>query len=111
MKKALRRAGSILLTVGGFLAAATAFAGDARIDPQKLAITERAVEYCGPIDPAISNKLREKVAEMVKGVTPDALARIRGSVDYKQTQSSMDQFISKIDPRNAKVFCANTASK
>lgn len=111
MKTTMSSAAILAVALGGIAGSAAAFAGEAPIDAQKFAITERALEFCGPVDPDISNKLREKVAQMVRGATPDAVARVRSSDDYKKAHSTMDEFITKIDPRNAKVFCANTASK
>lgn len=97
----------LVLSFWGIAGPAAAFAAEPQIDAQRLAITERALEFCGPVDPDNSKKLREKIAQWLKGASPDALARTRGSDDYKKGYASMDKFMADIDPRNAKVVCAN----
>jgi hypothetical protein len=80
------------------------------INAQRLAVTERALEFCGPVDADSAKKLKDQVAELTRGASADALAQARDSEAYKQAYSSMESFIGEIDPRNAKVVCANTAS-
>jgi hypothetical protein len=91
-------------------AAAQSTAGaQTKINAQQLAVVDRALEFCGPIDPDSAKKLKEQVAALVKGASPDDVVLARGSETYKSAYSTMDGFIGQIDPRNAKVACANTA--
>ncbi|HEY4971520.1 MAG TPA: hypothetical protein VII35_16600 [Steroidobacteraceae bacterium] len=90
-------------------AAQTKAAGETKINTQQLAVTERALEFCSSVDPDSAKKLKEKVAELTKGASADAVAQARSSDGYKAAYSTMDSFIGEIDPRNAKVACTNTA--
>ncbi len=80
-----------------------------QINAQQLAVVERALEFCSPIDADSAKKLKEHVAALTKGASADALTQARSSEVYKAAYSAMDGFIGQIDPRNAKVACANTA--
>jgi len=109
IKRTMRSAAILAFALSGIAGPAAALAGEPQINAQQLAIAERALEFCGPVDPDNTKKLREKVAELVKGASPDAVARARGSDEYKKAYVSMDGFITQVDARNAKVVCANTA--
>jgi hypothetical protein len=82
-----------------------------QVNAQELGVVDRALEFCGPVDADSAKKLKDKVAELTKGASADAVAQARGSDVYKQAYSSMGSFIDQIDPRNAKVACTNTADK
>jgi hypothetical protein len=86
-------------------------AGVGVINAQQLAVVDRALVFCGPVDPESAKKLKDKVGELTKGASADAVAQARGSDVYKQAYSNMGSFIDQIDPRNAKVACTNTADK
>jgi hypothetical protein len=96
---------------GAFAASAgeTKGADETTINVQQLAVVDRAIEFCGPIDPGSSQKLKDRVAALVKGASADAVVQARASDEYKKAYSTMDSFIAAIDSRNAKVACANTA--
>ena len=83
--------------------------GDAKINVTQLAVADRALEFCRPIDPDSSKKIELQIADMTKGASPDTVSQARSSEVYKSAYSSMDGFIAQIDPRNAKTACANTA--
>lgn len=87
-----------------------AAAAEPPINVQRLAVTERALEFCGPVDADSAKKLKDRVAELTKGASADTLAEVRSSETYKQAYATMESFIGEIDPRNAKVACANTAA-
>jgi hypothetical protein len=89
--------------------AGPAKAASPAIKVQQLALADRALEFCGPIDADSSKVLKEQIAALVKGASADVVAQARGSESYKAAYSSMDGFIGQIDPRNAKVVCANSA--
>jgi hypothetical protein len=86
-------------------------AGETTVDAQQLGILDRAVKYCGPVDPATKQKLEAKVARLLEGTSAAAVAQARSSADYKQSYASMDSFIGQVDARNAKVLCADTADR
>jgi hypothetical protein len=80
-----------------------------QINAQQLAVVDRAVEFCTPVDAESAKKLKDKVAALTKGASADAVAQARSSDGYKEAYSTMGNFIGEIDPRNAKVACENTA--
>src|ERR1700726_5009170 len=83
-------------------------AAEPAVNAQQLALAERAIKYCGSVDPKLSKPLADKVAEMIKGVSAGAVAKIRGSDDYKKAYALMDSFVAQVDERNAKVLCADS---
>jgi hypothetical protein len=84
-------------------------ANAAQINAQQLGVMDRAVEFCGPIDADSAKKLKDRIAQLTKGASADAVAQARSSDGYKEAYSTMGNFIGEIDPRNAKVACENTA--
>jgi hypothetical protein len=93
----------------GVLAGTAAQAAEPQINAQELALVDRALEFCGPVDADSVKKLKERLAEITKTASADVVAQARASDTYKQSYATMDSFIGQIDPRNAKVACTNTA--
>jgi hypothetical protein len=89
--------------------AAAAHANAPQINAQQLGVMDRAVEFCTPVDADSAKKLKDKIAQLTKGASADAVAQARSSDGYKEAYSTMGNFIGEIDPRNAKVACENTA--
>jgi len=93
--------------LGGMLVLqAPAHADPQKINARALGILESVRHYCAPIDPASVAKLDEKIKALENGVSEKTLAGVRASPDYLKAHSSMDEFVSKVDDRNAKKMCA-----
>lgn len=96
-----------LLTLGAMAASTLARAEGEGPDPKALAISESLVTYCTKVDSESAAKYRDRIKALVKGVSNDSLAKVRGSDAYRNARASMDDFVSKIDDHNAKRMCSN----
>lgn len=103
------RLGLLSFAVAFTVSAVPALADEPKINAQQLAVVDRALEFCGPVDEDSAKKLKDKVAELTKGASADTVAQARSSEAYTQAYSSIGGFFGEIDPRNAKVACTNTA--
>ncbi len=86
-------------------------AGEPSSDARMLALAEGALNYCGPIDPAAAQRLRQSIGQFVQGAGERRLAEVRSSDEYPRTYQSLVDFTAKIDPRNAARFCAEQPSR
>lgn len=75
---------------------------------QVLGVTESVINYCGPIDPAAADRLRQMIKQLVQGASEQQLAEVRKSDEYRKAYDSVVDFVAKIDQRNAKNFCSET---
>jgi len=75
---------------------------------QALGVAESVINYCGPIDPAATARLRQMIKQLVQGASEEQLAEVRKSDEYRKAYDSVVDFAGKIDPRNAKRFCSET---
>lgn len=95
----------------GFFLAPMVHADEAALNAQQLGLMDRALKFCGLVDPVLSKKLEAKVAELLKGASADTVAKARNSADYKNAYAMMDGFIAQVDEHNAKKLCAESADK
>ncbi len=87
---------------------ALAFADGPPPSAQALGVAESVINYCGPIDPAATDRLRQMIKQLVQGASEQQLAEVRKSDEYRKAYDSMVDFVGKIDQHNAKRFCAET---
>ncbi|MEP6883302.1 MAG: hypothetical protein ABJC66_01005 [Gammaproteobacteria bacterium] len=85
-------------------------AGEPALNAQQLAITERVLKFCGPVNPDAAKKLQEKISEMVKGRSEADLATARDSEEYKKGYAMIDGIVAQDDEQNAKALCKNSAA-
>jgi hypothetical protein len=83
-----------------------AFADAPAPNAQALGVAESVVSYCGSIDPAAADQVRQMIKQLVQGASEEQLAEVRNSDDYRKAYDSVGDFTAKIDPHNAKTFCA-----
>jgi hypothetical protein len=76
-----------------------------------LGVAESVLNYCEPLDPAASAKMRSFIEQLVQGVSPKDLDAVRESDEYKKAFDSMNEFVGKVDPRNAKRVCSESAAE
>jgi hypothetical protein len=74
-----------------------------------LGVAESVINYCGPIEPAATDRLRQKVKQLVQGASEQQLAEVRKSDEYRKAYDSVVDFVGKIDQHNAKQFCSQSA--
>jgi len=67
---------------------------------------ESVINYCGPIDPAATDRLRQMIKQVVQGASEQQLAEVRKSDEYRKAYDSVVDFVGKIDQHNAKRFCS-----
>jgi len=73
---------------------------------QALGVAESVINYCGPIDAAAADRLRQMIKQLVQGASEPQLAEVRKSDEYRKAYDSVVDFVGKIDQRNAKRFCS-----
>ena len=73
---------------------------------QKLGIHEGLLKFCGPIDPAAAEKLREEIRQLVQGTSEQQLAALRGTDEYRKARGSVAAFVGKLEEHNARRMCA-----
>jgi hypothetical protein len=76
-----------------------------------LGVAESALKYCAPLDPVAADGLRQRIKELVQGASDQQLAEVRSSDEYRKAYDSVVDFVAKIDPHNAKRFCAETSTR
>jgi hypothetical protein len=94
----------------GLLAASGVHAGEPALNAQELAVTERVLKLCGPVDPVAAKKLQDRVSELVKGRSEVDLAKARDSEEYKKGYTLIDGFVAQVDEHNAKALCTDSAA-
>lgn len=75
---------------------------------QALGIAEGVINYCGSVEPASADKVRQVISQLVQGASEQQLAEVRKSDEYRKAYDSVGDFTAKIDPRNAKRFCSES---
>jgi hypothetical protein len=76
-----------------------------------LGVAESALNYCGPLEPVAAERLRHRIRQLVQAASEQQLAEVRNSNEYRKAYDSVVDFVAKIDPHNAKRFCAETATE
>ncbi len=92
----------------GLALAPLAFADAPAPNPQALGVAESIVSFCGPIDPAATDKLRQLIKQLVHGASEQQLAEVRRTEEYRRAYDSVVEFTGKVDQHNVKQFCAET---
>ena len=75
-------------------------------DARPLATVEAILDYCARLDASAADKYRQQAGLVSQGVDEETLARIRESDEYRQAHGEIDEFLAKVDARNAKKVCA-----
>lgn len=84
--------------------------GAAAPNAQALAVADGAVSYCAPLDSAAAAKIRQLIKQLAQGASEKQLTELRSSDEYQNAYESVAEFTGKIDPHNAKQFCAEAAA-
>jgi hypothetical protein len=83
---------------------------DASVNARQLAITERTLKFCGPLDPEAAKKLQAKLDQQKRGISDSALAEARKSEEYQKAYLLIGNFIAQVDEHNAKTLCADAST-
>lgn len=73
-----------------------------------LGVAESVLNYCEPVDPAASARMRTLIGQLVQGVTEQQLSEVRESDEYRKAYDSVSDFVGKVDPHNAKRICSES---
>ena len=110
MNKFCNGLGCITASLSFALLVPVVHAGESALNAQQLAITERVLKFCAPVDAGAAKRLQDKVAELVKGRSEAELDKARDSEEYKKGSTLIDGFIAQVDERNAKTLCSDSAA-
>ena len=75
-------------------------------DPHALGMTEAVFDYCAKADPKGAAKVGARLKRLVQGASRETLAEVRKSDAYRKARSSVDDFVAKVDERNASRVCS-----
>jgi hypothetical protein len=76
------------------------------LNPRMLGMTEAVFDYCAKADPKDAAKVHERLKRLVQGASSETLAAVRKSDEYRKARSSVDDFVAKVDERNARRLCS-----
>ena len=101
------RLGLVALLAYCGLAAPTLAQPDAKApDARALGVTEAMLDYCTKAYPASADKYQFQVKRLTQGASQETLAKVRSSEQYRRAHDAEGDFVSRIDPRNAKRACS-----
>jgi hypothetical protein len=95
-----------LACCGWLLAPTLALADGQAPDGHALGIAESMQAYCDKAYPPATVKFRKQIKRLVDGASDEVVANVRKSDEYRRARGSMDDFISRVDERNAKRLCS-----
>jgi len=75
-------------------------------DPRALGMTEAVFDYCAKADPKGAAKVGARLKRLVQGASRETLAKVRKSDEYRKARSSVEDFVAKVDERNASRVCS-----
>jgi hypothetical protein len=78
-----------------------------RPNPRMLGVTEAMFDYCAKADPKGAAKVHARLKRLVQGASKETLAEVRKSDEYRKARSSVEEFVAKIDERNAPRVCSS----
>jgi hypothetical protein len=73
-----------------------------------LGVAESVLNYCEPLDPAASARMRTIIGQLVQGVSQAQLDEVRESDEYRKAYDSVAEFVGKVDAPNAKRICSES---
>lgn len=85
---------------------AAAASGTESLNPRLLGTTEGVFDYCAKADPKGAAKVHARLKRLVEGVSKEALSEARKSEEYQKARSAVDDFVAKVDSRNASRMCS-----
>lgn len=88
-----------------------AWAGGVPPSAWLLGIDEGMLSFCASQDPAARERLRHKVSRLLEGTSPEQLAELRNSDEYREAYEAVSEFAGKIDAHNVARFCAENATE
>ena len=90
---------------------ASAWAGGVPADARLLGVNEAMLNFCASQEPAVRERLRQKVSKLLEGTSAEQLTELRNSHEYRKAYESLSEFAGKIDAHNVARFCAENATE
>jgi hypothetical protein len=81
------------------------------LNPRMLGMTEAMFDYCTKTDPKGAAKVHARLKQLVQGASRETLAEVRKSDEYRKARSSGEDFVAKVDERNASRVCSGQAAR
>ena len=75
-------------------------------DPKALGLTEALLDYCAKAYPESAVKFQYEITRLTQGASAQTLAQVRNSEPYRRAHDAESDFVSRVDPRNAKRTCS-----
>jgi hypothetical protein len=94
-----------LLACGGLAGPVLVQADTPGPDARKLGVTESILDYCTKAYPSSADKIRYEIQLLTRGASPQALAKVRSSDEYRRAHDAEDEFVKQVEPRNARRVC------
>jgi len=101
---------TLTLTCAAAFLPLLAHADESTFDGRVLAATEAVLDYCAKIDPSAADQYRQQLKVMLHGATDEVLAKARATDDYKQARAAAEDSLSKLDEKDAKETCSQSAT-
>jgi hypothetical protein len=101
---------TLTFTCAAVLLPLLAHADDSTFDGRVLGTTEAVLDYCAKIDPSAADRYRQQLKLMVRGASDEVLAKARSTDDYKQARAAAEDSLSKLDEKDAKQTCTQSAA-
>jgi hypothetical protein len=77
------------------------------LNPRMLGMTEAMFDYCAKADPKGAARVHARLKRLVQGASRETLAEVRKSDEYRRARSSVEDFVAKVDERNASRVCSS----
>lgn len=78
---------------------------------KELATVEAVLAYCVKFAPAAAGGYREQLGLLTKGTSDETLVKLRNGPEYRQAQREVDEFLAKVDARNAEKVCTRHVAR
>ncbi len=104
----MRRCLITVLACGALTLSQAQAGSPAPLTAEALGTFEGIEQFCGPIDPAATAKLRETIKQLVQNADEAQLAALRDSDGYRSAYDSVQQAAGKGNPQDAKRFCSTS---
>ena len=106
MRSGLKRVLALVACYGYAVAPTVALADGQGPDPKALGVTEALLDYCAKAYPESAVKFQYEITRLTHGASAETLAAVRSSEPYRRAHDAESDFVSKVDPRNAKRTCS-----
>jgi hypothetical protein len=80
------------------------------VDAHGLGLNDSVLKFCEKKDPSAAPLIKDRIKKLEGGASKAELTQARSGSDYLRARQSMDDFLAKVDDRNAPRVCAGPAA-